>query len=210
MSRPSLQSLGDGGFGRSERVSVELFALTYGSFVRQLLLDYEQAEDVNKQLDQVGYKMGVRLVDDFLAKSRIPHCTSFTETAEVIAKVAFKMFLGVSASVGNWSNDQKIFSMTFDENPLAEFAELPEEHGNLWYSNVICGVIRGALEMVNMKVSCSFVKCKLRGEDRNEIRISLHEILVEQVGLIIPLRSPLRFGFARRKRELTYVVNICV
>lgn len=187
MSRPSLQSLGDGGFGRSERVSVELFALTYGSFVRQLLLDYEQAEDVNKQLEQVGYKMGIRLVDDFLAKSKIAHCTSFTETAEVIAKVAFKTFLGVTASVGNWSSDHKTFSMTFDENPLAEFAELPEEYGNLWYSNVLCGVIRGALEMVNMKVSCSFVNCKLRGDDRNELRTSLHEILVEQVALYVSL-----------------------
>lgn len=185
MSRPSLQSIGDASFARSELVSVELFALTYGSFVRQLLLDYEQAEDVNKQLEQIGYKMGVRLVDDFLAKSRISQCTSFTETADVMAKVAFKMFLGVSAVAGNWSNDRKTFSLIFDENPLAEFAELPEEHPTLWYSNVVCGVIRGALEMVNMKVSSSFVKCKLRGDDQNEVRVSLHEILVEQVSNVL-------------------------
>jgi hypothetical protein len=37
-----------------------------------------------------------------------------------------------------------------DENPLAEFVELPEEalEGGLWFSNVLCGVLRGALEMV--------------------------------------------------------------
>ena len=42
------------------------------------------------------------------------------------------------------------FSLTFDENPLAEFVELPEEalEGGLWFSNVLCGVLRGALEMV--------------------------------------------------------------
>ena len=43
------------------------------------------------------------------------------------------------------------FSLIFDENPLTEFVELPED-GNmdeLWYSNILCGVLRGALEMVN-------------------------------------------------------------
>jgi hypothetical protein len=37
-----------------------------------------------------------------------------------------------------------------DENPLAEFVELPEEaiENGLWFSNVLCGVLRGALEMV--------------------------------------------------------------
>ena len=44
------------------------------------------------------------------------------------------------------------FVLTFDENPLAEFVELPEEalEGGLWYSNVLCGVLRGALEMVRV------------------------------------------------------------
>lgn len=180
MSRPSLQALGDASFARCDRVSAELLALTYGSFVRQLLQDYEDPTDVNRQLDTVGYNMGVRLVEDFLAKSKINHCSNFTETADVIAKVAFKMFLGVSATVGPWSQDKKTFTLVFDDNPLAEFAELPDNCKTLWYSNVLCGVIRGALEMVNMKVESKFVKCRLRGDERNEIKVSLHEILVEQ------------------------------
>lgn len=46
------------------------------------------------------------------------------------------------------------FTLTFDENPLAEFVELPEEalEGGLWFSNVLCGVLRGALEMVRDRV----------------------------------------------------------
>jgi hypothetical protein len=35
------------------------------------------------------------------------------------------------------------------DNPLADFVELPEEYkGELRYSGLLCGVIRGALEMV--------------------------------------------------------------
>lgn len=43
------------------------------------------------------------------------------------------------------------FTLTFDENPLAEFVELPEEalEGGLWFSNVLCGVLRGSLEMAS-------------------------------------------------------------
>lgn len=70
MSR-QMQTIGDASFARSERVSTELLALTYGSFVRQLLLDYEDPNDVNTQLDTIGYNIGIRIVDDFLAKSKI-------------------------------------------------------------------------------------------------------------------------------------------
>jgi trafficking protein particle complex subunit 3 len=52
--------------------------------------------------------------------------------------------------VANWSADDKSFSLILDENPLADFVELPEDgpFDKLWYSNVLCGVLRGALEMV--------------------------------------------------------------
>ena len=47
--------------------------------------------------------------------------------------------------------------LTFEENPLAEFVELPEEalEGGLWYSNILCGVLKGALEMVSPSHSCA-------------------------------------------------------
>jgi trafficking protein particle complex subunit 3 len=179
MSKPSAswQAVGEASFARCDRVSAELLALTYGSFVRQLLADYEDVEEVNKQLHASGYNMGVRLADDFVSKARIQHCNDFTETAEVIAKVAFKMFLGIPALVGTWSPDKKTFGLVFEENPLAEFAELPDGMRGLWYSNILCGVIRGALEMVNMKVECKFVRDRLKGDEANEIRVTLNEIL---------------------------------
>jgi hypothetical protein len=52
---------------------------------------------------------------------------------------------------------QPYFTLTLDENPLTEFVELPEEaiEAGLWFSNVLCGVLRGALEMVRLVVFCS-------------------------------------------------------
>ncbi|CAN0466637.1 unnamed protein product, partial [Discosporangium mesarthrocarpum] len=110
--------------------------------------------------------MGVRLIDEFLAKSNIHSpggCSDLRETADIISKVrncesshpdplapalcfpfcyqtrvcspllkyisffaytgliqsvAFKMFLGVTADVGMWSNDASAFSLLLHDNPL--------------------------------------------------------------------------------------------
>lgn len=54
----------------------------------QLCQDYDSDyQEVNKQLDKMGYNIGMRLIEDFLAKSGVGRCTNFRETADMIAKV---------------------------------------------------------------------------------------------------------------------------
>jgi hypothetical protein len=73
-----------------DKVSAELVTLTYGTIVAQLCKDYEfNYLEVNKQLDRMGYNIGLRLIEDFLAKSSAPTCTNFREVAEMISKVGF-------------------------------------------------------------------------------------------------------------------------
>ena len=125
-----------------------------------------------------GYNIGVRLIDEFLAKAQVGQCGNFTDTAEVIAKVGFKMFLGITADVVGASSHE--FCLQLPENPLAEFVELPEQYGSLAYNNMLCGVIRGALEMVQMRVEATLTKDALWGDDTTEIHIVLKEMLVEE------------------------------
>jgi hypothetical protein len=66
--------------------------------------------------------------------------------------------------------------------PAADFVELPASYAELRYSNILCGVIRGALEMVSLKVTCAFVKDALAGDDSTEIRVALVEVLGEGAG----------------------------
>jgi hypothetical protein len=73
---------------RSCSQNAELFALTYGALVVQLIQDYDQDYDeVNKQLEKMGYNIGTRLIEDFLARSGLGRCADFKEVGEVIAKV---------------------------------------------------------------------------------------------------------------------------
>lgn len=64
-----------------------------------MLLDLESPEEVNKQLDKMGQNIGIRLVDDFLAKTNTGRCRNFREAAKTIAETGFRMFLGCSAKV---------------------------------------------------------------------------------------------------------------
>lgn len=72
-----------------DKVNAELVTLTYGTIVAQLCKDYESDYvEVNKQLDKMGYNIGLRLIEDYLAKSNtMRRCSNFRETAEMIAKV---------------------------------------------------------------------------------------------------------------------------
>lgn len=52
---------------------------------------------VNKQLDKMGYNIGMRLVEDFFAKSGTQRCANFQATAETISKVC-----RMSEHAGQW------------------------------------------------------------------------------------------------------------
>lgn len=74
-----------------DKVNAELVTLTYGTMVAQLCSDFDSNyTEVNKQLDRMGYNMGVRLVEDFFAKSGIPRCSNLRDTAETISRVRYK------------------------------------------------------------------------------------------------------------------------
>lgn len=171
---------GESAFANVDKVNAELFTLTYGAIVRQLLTDFEDVEEVNKQLDTMGYNIGVRLIDEFLAKANVSRCSDFRESADIIAKVGFKMFLGVSATVGGWSADGTECSLLLEDNPLVDFVELPEACAGLSYCNLLCGVLRGALEQVNLKTQAHFARDMLRGDDAFEIRLKLVEQVAEE------------------------------
>ena len=171
----------------------------------QLIKDFsENAEDVNKQLDRIGYNIGIRLVEDFLAKTSSTassvRCLDMKDVADRI-QTAFKLYFGSgssssgSLSISKWSRANDEFSILIDPNPLTEFVELPDtlrgsssqgtnasggsNQNCLKYSNIYCGMIRGALEMVQIEVQTWFLQDSLRGDPTTEIRVKFIRKLVD-------------------------------
>lgn len=78
-------------------------------------------------------------------------------------------------TVANWNQTGDEFSLILDQNPLTDFVELPEDHPNLLYSNILCGVIRGALEMVSaVQPPAHFCPCKFFLSDSTVLCIIHH------------------------------------
>lgn len=76
-------------------MSSELFTLTYGALVVDLLRDLESPEEVNRQLDKIGFNIGLRIADDFLSKNlSVGRCKDMHEVSEIISKNALKTYLG--------------------------------------------------------------------------------------------------------------------
>lgn len=107
-----------------------------------------------------GYNIGIRLIEEFLAKSGWSKCSDFRESAHVIALVAFKMFLNCSPRLAEVSGNSNEFGLVFTGEgeaalPLYEFVALPENiiQEGLFYGNIIPGIIKGALEMVNNNIT---------------------------------------------------------
>jgi hypothetical protein len=73
-----------------EKINAELVTLTYGTLVAQLSKDYNgDYREINRQLDTMGYNIGIRLIEDYLAKSNATkRCSTFRETAEMISRVS--------------------------------------------------------------------------------------------------------------------------
>jgi hypothetical protein len=87
------------------------------------------------------------------------------------------MFLGCSCEVTKWDGDGKSCSLILpSSNPFSDFVELPSGMEKLWYSNIICGVLVGALSAIKLNVKCKFVQDRLHGHSANEIRLALLSI----------------------------------
>ena len=123
----------------------------------QILRDFENVDDVNKQLERIGYNIGIRLIEDFLSRTSATRCLDMRETADKVQQ-AFRMYLNIQPTISNWAAAADEFSLIFDNNPLTEFVELPADITGLRYNAILCGCIRGALEMVQLEVQCWFVQ----------------------------------------------------
>ena len=107
---------------RMEKVNAELVAITYGALVSQLFKAKSDPKTIESDLKKIGHNMGVRLIDEFLAKSNQVPCQTFRDVMETLSKIGVKMFLGIDTELTELG--PKSYVVSFPENPLNDFVEL--------------------------------------------------------------------------------------
>ena len=172
------------GFSKSRKVPGSLLTFTYGALVAQLVRDMNgDTEKINTKLDSMGESMGVRMVDEVVAKANIRRCAGvFPEAINMVANIGFKYYWNMVPKVTSWNESQTACSLEFgNETPLEEFVEVPDQLAGLRYSQILCGIIRGGLESVSMRTKVYLVRERVR-DDATEIRVELIEVAREMAG----------------------------
>ena len=195
---------------KQSKCNAEFFALTYGALVAELLRDIEDPTAITNELDRMGHSIGVRCIEEVLAKvsSLSQHQSSatmyktFPDTSDLI-QTAFRMFMGVPTESKALSDTS--YTISFTDNPLAIFVELPPSltavtttttapidattsttKPALEYSQLLVGMIRGMLEMLQYDVSCRFTNTTMSTgggkNETNEILVELKQILQDGAG----------------------------
>jgi hypothetical protein len=186
---------------KQPKANAELFSLTYGALVGELVRDLETADEIQQQLDSMGHSIGIRCIEELLAKlmmengaaASVSSSPNFVESADLV-KLTFRMFLGVVAETAAVAVTDKpaateataaaAYSVTFAENPLALFVELPDDGptAGLEYSQLLCGLVRGVLEMLQFDVTCRMTCSVLAGDDTNTMLVELQQVLQQGAG----------------------------
>ncbi len=162
-----------------KQIKVDLLTFMYGSLLVRLTKDIKDINELNKKIELIGYDIGKRLVDDLIDDfQRNLDMSDQNKLMEKLICQLTQYYLGIIGKYNQTS--EKEFHLVFPENPISSYVELPESLEGLCYSNVICGIMRGMLEICGYEVKCEFVKDKIKGDDNNDMKITLVKYIEER------------------------------
>jgi hypothetical protein len=182
--------------------SLELLQLTFGAVVARLakytLSPAASPGVVSDELRTMGQGIGERLADDFFASraavamartggagtdaAALPRCSTFRDAMQSLAALAIPQYLGVAASVANWTADYSAADLVLESDPLCEFLEVPPALEGLRLASLLAGAVEGGLKAVRFSVVAAIVKDQSAGDARTEIRVELKEIVADAAG----------------------------
>ena len=162
----------------TKNIKVELLTFMYGTLLVRLTKDIKDINELNKKIELIGYDIGKRLVDDLIDDfQRVDQSDQNKLMEKLICQLA-QHYLGI---IGNYNQvGENEFHLKFNQNPISLYVELPESLEGLCYSNIICGIMRGMLEITGFEVKCEFIKDKMKGDDINDIKITLIKYIEER------------------------------
>ena len=162
-----------------KQIKIDLITFMYGGLLVRLTKDIKDISELNTKIENIGYNIGKRLVDDLIDDfhKNIDQSNQDKLMEKLICQLT-QYYLGI---IGKYNQTaEKEYHLTFTENPISLYVELPESLEGLCYSNIICGILRGMLEISGFEIKCELVKDKMKGDDINDLKITLVKYIEER------------------------------
>lgn len=131
--------------------SVDFSALIYGSLVSSLLEMTENVEDVNKKLDEIGYRIGLRLAHEFARDKKLDVCKTPQAVIDRVIIPNWENFIGRSKAKCQIINE-KTFKLSFDPSVYTQNVTIPELYSGVKFTAMLPGVLRGIFEIFHQEV----------------------------------------------------------
>ena len=148
---------------------VEFSALVYGSFVASLLEMTEDVEEVNKKLDEIGYKIGLRLAHDF---GRDTSLERIDDPDKIITDVICKKWMVLTGSKSpnvNVKKDDKRYELTFMPSIFTQNVQVPELYKGVNFTGMLPGALRGVFEIFHFKVNTKLLESDEKAGTKVEV-----------------------------------------
>jgi hypothetical protein len=157
-------------------VSVELFALSYGSLVRAIVKETNNIEDANAKLQKIGSSIGNRIADDIVVHCENTRFRTLAQAGAMLVDYAFKTYLGITATIVE-SSESKLIIRLGENNPVTRFVIIPPESEGLIYLMPLLGAMKAVLGMLHYSVDVTLKADRLQKAPANEIEIRLLDVL---------------------------------
>ena len=160
---------------------VEFSSLVYGSFVNSLLEMSENVSEVNEKLNEIGYKIGLRLAHDFARDSTLERIDN---PDKVINQVLIKKWSIISGSKTplnvNVIKPGVEYILIFSQSIFTQNVQIPEIYQDVQYTGILPGALKGIFEIFHLKVKTTLLQESIT-KSTTEIKIEIIESIPEAI-----------------------------
>lgn len=175
----------------SREFSVDFSALIYGSLVNSLLEMTEDVNEVNSKLDEIGYRIGLRLAHEFAREKNLER----VDTAEKLIKdVLIKNWQTIagknSSSRADYTKqNENTFVMTFQPSIFTEYVTIPELYNGIQYTAMLPGALKGIFEIFHYEAEVTLLPSQetpnqTSGTQKKPTEVKI--VIIKEIPIAVP------------------------
>ncbi len=147
---------------KTEKVSKVLFQASYRELMNLLMSTSESIEEINRKMNDIGFRVGETLLMDYADKIR-QHAVSFDQFAKTL-QLAYKVNSGQEFTSIFISDDKRTIKFTDDNCPICQGVVIGDMPG-LQYCAIVSGVFNAVMKLRGFSADSYQESCKALGDN---------------------------------------------